>query len=303
MTVTATMSLLLAAREVWTGPYGGVAIVVLPAYFVICGVIAGRAVRTALRNRSRSLAIASALGVGAAITVGAAWTFNGTAGDDSLLGRLFPWAVGAGLLWLICADPPRRRAAAATVLVTITMTSVALVLDRPAEEAPRADRPPVSGDDDPRIGAADDTVSSAVAALETVVLPVDVEGLLAALGDMPARLAGRPRLLDRADGEVLYGGDTGVPLFVVAMEAQDIGVRDETNSELLEIEARRAGRHVTARETDPSAPVLYVAGTEATGSAHFLVWTSADNPFVFAAGADSAENLALLVAAFASAVR
>lgn len=303
MVLTATMALLLAAREFWTAPYGGVAIFVLPAYFVVCGVIAGRAVRTALRPRSRSLALASALVVGAAVTVGAAWTFDGTAGDDPLLVRLFPWAVGAGLLWVICADAASRRAAVATTLVATAMTLVALALDRPVEEVPRADRTPVSGRGDPSIGPADDSVSAAVGALESVVLPIDVEGLVAALGDMPPRLAGRPRLLDRADGEVLYGGDEEEPLFVVAMEAEDIGVGDETNSELLEIEARRPGRDVTARETDPSAPVLYVAGTQPTGPSHFLVWTSPDNPFVFAAGADSAENLALLVTAFAFAAR
>lgn len=178
----------------------------------------------------------------------------------------------------------------------------------PVEEVPRADRTPVSdhevaGDDDPPTGPANDPVSSAVAAFENVVLPTDVEGLTAALGDMPARLAGRARIPGRADGEVLYGDDAEEPLFVVAMEAEDVGVRDETNSQLLEIEARRGDRDVTARVTDPSAPVLYVAGTEASGSAHFLVWTSPDNPFVFAAGADSAEHLALLVTAFASAVR
>lgn len=302
------MALLLAAREVWTGPYGGVAIVLLPAYFVICGVIAGRAVRTALRSSSRAFAVASALSVGAATTVGAAWTFNSVAGDDPLLGRLFLWAVGAGVLWVICADPSRRRAAAATTLVAITMTLVALVLDRPVDEVRRADRTPSSddefaGDDDSPTGSVENTVSSAVAAIETVVLPIDVEGLAAALGDMPPRLAGRSRIPGPADGEVLYGDDVGEPLLVVAMEADDIGVRDETNAQLLEIEARRGDRHVTARETDPSAPVLYVAGTEASGSAHFLVWSSPDNPFVFAARADTAENLALLVNAFASAVR
>ena len=138
------MALLLAAREVWSGPYGGVAIFLLPAYFVICGVVAGRAVRTALRERTRSFAVASALGLGAAITVGAAWTFTSIAGDEPLLGRLFLWAVGAAVLWVICADPPSRRAAAATTLVAITMTLVALVLDRPVEDVPRADRTPVS---------------------------------------------------------------------------------------------------------------------------------------------------------------
>lgn len=302
------MALLLAAREVWAGPYGGVAIVLLPAYFIICGVIAGRAVRTALRSRSRGFAVASALSVGAATAVGAAWTFNSIGGDEPLLGRLFLWAVGAGVLWAICADPSRRRAAAATTLVAITMTLVAVVLDRPVAEVPSADRTPVSDhevarDDGPATEPADDTLSSAVAALQAVVLPIDVEGLTAVLGDMPPRLAGRSRNPGPADGEVLYGDGADEPFFLVAMEAEDIGVRDETNSQLLEIEARRGDRKVTARETDPSAPVLYVAGTEASGSTHFLVWTSPENPFVFAAGADSAEHLALLLSAFASAVR
>lgn len=101
---------------------------------------------------------------------------------------------------------------------------------------------------------------------------------------------------DETDGEVRYGAEG--QLFVVVMEASDMGVSDETNAELLFVESRGEGRTVIAQETNESAPLLYVAGTEGDPPLHFLLWTTPDNPLVFAAGADSADGLDALLLAF-----
>lgn len=211
--------------------------------------------------------------------------------------------------------PPsaRRRWPIVGVLVAITalvaLAVLAIVSGRSVEEPPTAaptlvpERERPAADGDPALGTRDDAAPSAVAALGSVVLPTDAEDLLAVLEDMPEELAGRSRVPDQPDGEVLYANGGERQLFVVVMEAADMGVRDETNPELLETEARRAGRTVTAQETDPSAHLLYVAGTEEAERLHFLLWTTPDNPLVFAAVADSAAHLDELLRAFADATR
>lgn len=137
----------------------------------------------------------------------------------------------------------------------------------------------------------------AIAALDPSALPGDVDVALGLLHDLPDEIVGLPRMADETAGEVRYGIEG--QLVVAVMEASDMGVSDETNAELLAIEARRQGRTVTAQETDQAAPLLYLAGTEGTPPIHFLLWTTADNRLIFAAGADSAENLEALLLAFA----
>lgn len=220
--------------------------------------------------------------------------------------------------WGVPEDPDaptsahrRRPLGGALVAITalVALAVLAILSDRSVEERPTAAPTPVpergrpTADGDPALGPRDDAAPSAVAALDSVVLPSDVEDLLAVLEDMPEELAGRSRVPDQPDGEVLYANGGEEQLFVVAMEAADMGVREETNAELLEIEARRAGRTVTARETDPSAGLLYVAGTEEADQLHFVLWTTPENPLVFAAVADSAAHLDELLHAFADAAR
>lgn len=136
-------------------------------------------------------------------------------------------------------------------------------------------------------------------ALVPAVFPTDVDAALELFGELPDEIAGLPRMPHQTDGEVRYGADG--QLFLTVMEASDMGVRDETNAELLSIEARRDGRTVIAQETDPTAPLLYVAGREGRPPLHFLIWTGPDEPLVYAAGAGSAEDLAAVLRAFADA--
>lgn len=147
----------------------------------------------------------------------------------------------------------------------------------------------------------DSRAGSAVDALVAADMPADEQSLNRVLDALPSELLGRQR--ERSGGEVVYGGAGEADLFLVAMEAEDVGTGDETNRELLEIEARREGRVVTDRHTESSAGVMYVRGTEGSGPelVHFLAWAAEDGPYLFAAGADTPGSLDVLINEFARA--
>lgn len=140
-------------------------------------------------------------------------------------------------------------------------------------------------------------VSAVVPVLDPSTLPTDADVALELFAELPGEIAGLRRTANETEGEVRYGPEG--QLFLVVMEASDMGVSDETNAQLLSIEARRGDRTVIAQETDESAPFLYVAGTGGSPPLHFLMWTGPDNPLIFAAGAASTEELEAILEAFA----
>lgn len=137
--------------------------------------------------------------------------------------------------------------------------------------------------------------------LDPSTLPTDADVALELFAELPDEIAGLRKTANETDGEVRYGPQG--QLFLIVMEGSDMGVSDETNAQLLSIEARRGDRTVIAQETDQSAPLLYVAGTEGTPPLHFLMWTGPDNPLIFAAGAAATEDLEAILEAFAEAAR
>lgn len=147
----------------------------------------------------------------------------------------------------------------------------------------------------------DSRSEAAVDALVAEDMPADEQALNRVLDALPAELLGRAR--ERSDGEVIYRGAGEADLFLVAMEAEDVGT-GETNAELLESEARQEGRVITDRRTAPSEGVMYIRGTEGSGPdlLNFLAWTTDDGPYLFAAGADTPEALDAIIDAFAKAV-
>ena len=160
-----------------------------------------------------------------------------------------------------------------------------------------------SGDVAPSRGASTSAGVPAVvlSVLDPSTLPTDADDALELFADLPDEIAGLRKTAKEIDGEVRYGPEGR--LFLVVMEASDMGVGDETNAQLLSIEARREDRTVIAQETEQSAPLLYVTGTEGTPPLHFLLWTGPDNPLIFAAGAASTEDLEAILEAFAETAR
>ena len=132
-------------------------------------------------------------------------------------------------------------------------------------------------------------------------MPVDERELNRVLDALPNDLLGRQR--ERDGGTVIYRADGEADLFLEVMEADDVGVRDETNRRLLEMTAGGEGRTIAARQLDPAAGVMYVGGTEGSGAevVHFLTWATEDGPYLFAAGADTEDALAALIDAFVKA--
>ena len=151
----------------------------------------------------------------------------------------------------------------------------------------------------------DSRAGSAADALVAGDIPVDVEELNRVLDAFPTELLGRQR--ERSDGTVVYLGDGESAeepvVFLEVAEAEDVGVRDETNRELLETAATGGGGRVTDSQTDPSAGVMYVRGTEESGDdvRHLLTWATEDGPFLFVAVADTTDTLDALIDAFAKA--
>lgn len=132
-------------------------------------------------------------------------------------------------------------------------------------------------------------------------MPTDLEELNRVLDVLPTEVLGRHK--ERTEGTVLYRADGEPDLFLEVMESDDVGVRDETNRELLEMTAAGEGRTITVRRLDPSAGIMYVGGTQGSGIEvrHFLTWATEDGPYLFAAGADTADALNAVVDAFAKA--
>ena len=154
--------------------------------------------------------------------------------------------------------------------------------------------------------AAESRAGSAVDALLADDMPTDEQSLNAALDALPSELLGRQR--ERSDGTVIYQSESepaeGEPqVFIEVMEAADVGVRDETPRELLDMLGDGDGRTVTDRRTDPSAGVMYVRGSEKSGARtlHFLSWATEDGPYLFSAVASSSDDVDALVDAFAKA--
>ena len=150
-------------------------------------------------------------------------------------------------------------------------------------------------------GPSSEAVPGAPAALDPSEIPADERSLLRVLQAMPDEILGRTK--EQSDGDVVYRSEGAADVFLSAMEAEDVSAGEESNRELLDIEARRPGRVVTDRDTDPGAELIYVRGTEggAPDMIHFMAWATPEGPFLFAAGADTAEHLDAVVTAFAEA--
>ena len=146
VTVGVTMTALFLARTAGSGaPYGGVAIFVLPAYFLVVGVLLARAVLGALHRAPRILAWTCATASGAAATVGTIWTFDATGSDQALLPPLFACAVAASVMWAGAARPDQRPGARVTAVVAASLLVLALLVDRPSDPAGALGGPPPIG--------------------------------------------------------------------------------------------------------------------------------------------------------------
>ena len=151
----------------------------------------------------------------------------------------------------------------------------------------------------------DSRAGSAADALVADDIPADEQALNRVLDAMPNEMLGMQR--ERSDGSVIYRADretAGEPVvFLEVAEADDVGVGDETNRELIESAATGGGGKVTSSQTDPSAGVMYVRATEDSGDTvrHILTWATEDGPFLFVAVADTSNTLDTLVDAFSKA--
>ncbi len=145
-------------------------------------------------------------------------------------------------------------------------------------------------------------------------MPGDEQELNRVLDAFPSELMGLRR--ERSEGKVIYRAEDelseGDPVvFLEVAEASDVGVRDETNRELLERtgrgvrEADYEGKTTVESQTDPSEGVMYIRITDryGLGITHSLVWATEDGPYLFAANADTEDVLDALINAFAKAAR
>ena len=127
--MTALMLLLVLARTRGAGPYGIAAVPVLLAYFVTCGVLAGRAVYAVSRRLPRMLAWGASVVGALAATAGSGLTWARTGSDQPLLPPLFAWAAALALLWAVVAPPRERRGALATAVLAAVVWLWGIAVD------------------------------------------------------------------------------------------------------------------------------------------------------------------------------
>jgi hypothetical protein len=89
----------------------GTGLLFLFGYFVVCGVVAGRAVAALLRALPHLVTVFAAIAVGLFTAAGAFESWGTGTSDTPLLPALFPWAAVPALLWA-GASPRRQRRAA-----------------------------------------------------------------------------------------------------------------------------------------------------------------------------------------------
>lgn len=123
------MGLLTVARTLGAGPYGGWGIPVLLGFFVLCGVLAGRAAHPPLRRAPGSV---GAVGVGLAGVAGfvlAAWSWASRPSEEPLLPVLFAVMSALALTWVV-ASRGTSASAKRTTAIAVAFLVGSFVVDR-----------------------------------------------------------------------------------------------------------------------------------------------------------------------------
>ena len=121
--------LLLLARTVGAGPYGGWAVPVLLLFFPLCGVLAARATRTALRSTPAWLQLVASGVAGSVGTAVSFWSWGWRPPGEPLLPALLACAAVPSMVWA-AAWRGRDREATATAAATVVLWVVGVLLDR-----------------------------------------------------------------------------------------------------------------------------------------------------------------------------
>ena len=114
--VALTMLMLLLARRFGAGAYGAGAVPFLLVYFVLTGVVAGRAITSVMRRVWNPLVLVLASIVGAVAAAIALQTWNRTPSAEPLLTPLFLVLLVPAALWAFVAPPRTRNGARATAV-------------------------------------------------------------------------------------------------------------------------------------------------------------------------------------------